>query len=82
MINIYSHCYQAMIDTNCNNCTFNAIFDNNEKRVELKVSICNDNDILVTAFEGTRTVWGPTELNVNCNPENCPFSDPSEPICK
>jgi len=89
IMNIYSYCYPQMKKQTCNNCSFDADFNDDNQRVKLTASICNGNMLSVAAYriieiddcEREQLIWGPKEIDVNCSPEDCPFSNPTTPNC-
>jgi hypothetical protein len=78
MINLYSHIYPQLIDQACNTCIFDAnlnVASGQIVPVKVQASICNDDNLSVDAKDGTGNVIWQKEINIHCEPEDCPFED-------
>jgi hypothetical protein len=84
MINLYSYLYPQLETKGCNTCTFHAIFhvDNDVKiKVYVHASICAESELMVTARNSQNKIMWQKQIDINCQPEGCPFSDLSDLRC-
>ena len=81
MINLYSYLYPQLEAQGCNTCAFQAIFhgDNEVKiKVHVHASICVESELMVTARNSQHEIMWQKQIDINCQPEKCPFSDFSD----
>ena len=86
-MNVYSYCYNEIERNGCSDCTFSATLrfddqDRNPIRVSAYATICNHEMMTVRACDKNgKCVFGPVDVDINCEPEDCPFSDPTGLNC-
>ncbi|HMP28827.1 MAG TPA: hypothetical protein PKD85_04460 [Saprospiraceae bacterium] len=84
MIHLYSYLYPQLEAQGCNTCTFQAIFhgDNAIKiKVNVYASVCAESELMVTARNSQHDIIWQKQIDINCQPEECPFSDLSDLRC-
>ena len=80
-MDIYSHCYYQLKSMECTNCNFIAKFDETNEYVQINVSICGPNSLSAFAYIDGKRIWDKAEIEVDCQPADCPFSEPQKPHC-
>ena len=84
MINLFSFLYPELKSQVCNTCTFQAIFhvENEEKiKVNVYASICAESELMVTARNSQHEIIWQRQIDINCQPEECPFSHLTDLKC-
>lgn len=75
MISLYSYIHQHLDPSGCNSCSFTATYTPDGTRVTIYASICGDGKLDVRACdEHGDEVWV-KEIDIFCQPEDCPFSE-------
>ncbi len=81
MMDIYSHCYKHLISTQCTTCNFIAKYDKTNLEVQINVSFCGPNTLSAYAYKDGIILWSKQDIEVNCQPADCPFTQAQTPIC-